>query len=180
MLLLIFLGNVLLPQQTSPGLRKQPQGYLQEAEALEQAGGVFCNTAHSAGSWGCSEGAAAKREPELQSRCCCGNAGAFSSERGPRNKGWNPPCQLVATQDRSDRGEPGSKSTEAVTTPKPQGLSDTWQEHLSTARGAQEPEPEGNCLLVQAFLFSTVSPSSSLPSALPATKLPTCSRQHCG
>lgn len=61
MLFLIFCADVLLPQQTSTGLRKRPQGYLQKAKAFEHAGAVFCNIAFAcAPGLGGRNGAAAK------------------------------------------------------------------------------------------------------------------------
>lgn len=108
MLFLIFLANVVLPQQTSAGLRERPLGDLQQAKASERAGGVFGDGVRS----GRQAGDAAKDERALQSQSCDGTLRSFSPEKRAKNKGWHSPCQLVLQQTASERGKPGTESTE--------------------------------------------------------------------
>lgn len=114
-----------------------------------------------------ARGVAAKPEPELQSRCCRGTARCFSSERRPRNKGWDPPGQLVALQDGSDRGEPSRKSTEAVTTLKPQacltpGRSIYPQLWSQSQKGIATINPPCSSTFIQHSI-SLLTPSLSPP-----------------
>lgn len=128
-----------------------------------------------------ARGVAAKREPELRPRCCHGTSRSFSSESRPRNTGWNPPWQPGALQDGSDRGEPGSKSTEAVTTPNAQVCLTPGRSiypqllELRSQKGIASINPPCSSIFIQnsiSFLIPSLSP--------PCCQLPTCSRQHCG
>jgi len=153
---LMFLTNVLLPKQTSTGLHKSPQGYLQQAKASEHAGGGVCNTVYvGAGGLGCSEGAAAKQEQAPQSWSCDGTFRSFSSEKRPKNKGWSSPWQLVLKQTDSERGEsvnaPGSTTAAGYKAPSQQEEPFAFVLAMNASAAAAVGLQENSCLTCLVF-----------------------------